>query len=51
MYHWTLVVGRIDIVNRTTLATEGWNADKVRNVFYDEWRVAPGIAFVPYGGG
>jgi hypothetical protein len=36
VYHWTLVVGRIHVVDGTTLATEGRNAGKVRIVFYDE---------------
>jgi hypothetical protein len=36
VYHWALVVGRIHIVDRTTLATEGRNAGKVHIVFYDE---------------
>jgi hypothetical protein len=36
VYHWTLVVGQIHVVDGTTLATEGRNAGKVRIVFYDE---------------
>ncbi|KAF4214640.1 hypothetical protein CNMCM8980_008166 [Aspergillus fumigatiaffinis] len=36
VYHWALVVGRIHIVDGTTLATEGRNAGKVHIVFYDE---------------
>ncbi|GIK01976.1 hypothetical protein Aspvir_006019 [Aspergillus viridinutans] len=36
-YHWALAVGRIHIVDRKMLATEGWKAGKVRIVFYDEF--------------
>lgn len=34
-YYWALVVGRIHIVDKTTLASEGRNAGKVRIVWYD----------------
>ncbi|RHZ68004.1 hypothetical protein CDV55_105971 [Aspergillus turcosus] len=35
MYYWAVVNGRIHIVDKTTLATEGRNAGKVRIVWYD----------------
>ncbi|GAQ04643.1 hypothetical protein ALT_1964 [Aspergillus lentulus] len=34
-YYWALVVGRIHIVDKTTLASEGRNAGKVRIVWFD----------------
>lgn len=36
MYYWAVVNGRIHIVDKTTLATEGRNAGKVRIVWYDD---------------
>lgn len=35
LYYWAVVVGRIHIVDRIALASEGRNAGKVRIVFYD----------------
>ncbi|KAF7114420.1 hypothetical protein CNMCM5793_008724 [Aspergillus hiratsukae] len=34
-YYWALVVGRMHIVDKTTLASEGRNAGKVRIVWFD----------------
>lgn len=35
-YYWAVVNGRIHVVDKTTLASEGRNAGKVRIVWYDD---------------